>query len=110
MARPVKITNIGTREHAAKLVKALRKDHPDWTVSVTEQSDGRFAVSSAPPSKRAAGDDEEGHSACPLPPLPHWIDRDPISRRKRINREPAAPIWNCADPNGGSAAGPQFRT
>ena len=98
MARPVRITNIGTREHAAKLVEALKKDYPEWTVSAREQAGGKHVVSAVPPTKRRSGDDGENRSACPGPPLPQWIDRDPISRRKRVPPEPAAPVWSCDVP------------
>ncbi len=53
MARPVKITNIGTRNHAQKLKRALRRTYPGWDITVERQDDGKLSLAATPPATQS---------------------------------------------------------
>lgn len=50
MDRPIKITNIPTREKADSLARILAGEKPGWKVAVIEQPGGKFTVLATPPT------------------------------------------------------------
>ena len=59
MARPVKIANIGTRNHAQKLKRALRRTYPAWTITIGRQDDGKLTLSAVPPAAQGSGQSDK---------------------------------------------------
>ena len=59
MDRPIKITNIPTREKADRLARLLKLEKPDWTVQVIEQPGGKFTVLATPPAASDEGGKEK---------------------------------------------------
>lgn len=72
MARPIKITNIPTREEADRIARILKAEKPAWKVDVIEQPGGKFTVLGTPPAS-----DGDGTGA-----KPERVDADDITHAK----------------------------
>ncbi len=91
MKRPVRITNITSRKHAAKLFRTLKADFPGWHVRKWRQTETTFAVSATPPGATDLREEATDASPCPLGPPPTWPDRN--SPPNRIVKRAPTILW-----------------